>query len=481
MTSKRVITVVLLVLFHGLAWCQESTPEIRTLKRIPSNSKLGIILQSPPITEGYTRPSRPLTPAEISEINKPATVQVVSTYHFTVAYPIPGTFMILLLKFEADNAARAGRIEDNGAARLEYILNRISENPARYISPTSQLATINFNPTSTGSGAFITPQGHVVTNAHVIEISRETFQTMGAQQILQGIVEKEIGSLIDTYQAKPNEATLQECANNIYAYYGQFLKLTHENVEYSIKTGKTMEDPKYQLPAELLTYGSAIPGKDVAILKVNGSNFPTIAFGDDRILKTGEKLYVMGYPGTIENNEVLTQDMKEPSFTEGMMNARQTTAQGWTAIQLDAATYRGNSGGPVFNQYGEVVGLLTFGSFNEDKSALIQGFNFVVPSHIVGEFTRAAKIQPALGVAMNLYREALQIREKDSEKSSELMQQVKTYNQDWPYFNNTLVYSVGKAQPWYMQVWNQFKWYHYTGIVIALLYLVYWILKKVFN
>lgn len=464
---------------------EEPAPVIRKIRPLGGNVGVLKALQIPPVTSEYTRPEKPLTPSEISELNRPATVLVVSTYNFTVTYQVPGNLMMIFLKFEADQQANAGRIPNTGEAKLNYILSKIAQNPGSYITPTSTLATIQFNPGATGSGAFITPEGHIVTNAHVVEVNKATFQSMAAEQILSAIIDKEVNALINEYQAEPDEKIFKACALSIYQYYGRYLKLTNEQVVYSVKTGKTIEDPSYQLPATLISKGGAIPNKDVAILKVQGNNFPTIAFGEDRLLKPGHKLYVMGYPGAIEKNEILKADkMKEPSFTEGMMNARQETTQGWTAIQLDAATYRGNSGGPVFNEYGEVVGLLTFGSFNSERTDLVQGFNFIVPAHIVGEFTRAAQIQPRAGVAMNAYRESIFLKEEDPDKASELLAKVREYNADWPYITQqTAAFSVGKPVTWYGLFWENFKnrWYTYTGLILAVLYALYWVFSKIFK
>lgn len=485
---KKIVFFLCLVFFIPTLISAQTAdqPVIRRLRPL-GNGSVGVLkaLQLPPVTADYTRPAKPLTPSEISELNRPATVMVVSTYNFTVTYPTPGNFMIIFLKFEANRLADAGKIANTGEAKLNYILDRIAQNPGGYITPTATLSTLQFNPGATGSGAFITPEGHVVTNAHVVEVSKATFQSMAAEQILGGIIDKEVSALINEFQAEPDEKVLNHCAASIYEYYGKYLTLTNEQVVYSVKTGKTIENPSYELPATLITKGGAIPNKDVAILKVQGSNFPTIAFGDDRLLKPGHKLYVMGYPGAIEQNEILKADkMKEPSFTEGMMNARQETTQGWTAIQLDAATYRGNSGGPVFNEYGEVVGLLTFGSFNSERTDLVQGFNFIVPAHIVGEFTRASQIQPRAGVAMNAYRKALSLKEEDPDQASELLLQVHEYNNDWPYLTQqTAAIGIGKPVTWYGLFWENFKnrWYTYTGLILALVYAVYWVINKIFK
>lgn len=458
----------------------------------PLNSRIGTVLKGlvlPPVTEGYTRPEKPLTPSEICEINKPATVLVSATYDFTVTYPKPGSFMMDILKIQANTAALSGNIGNDNASKLNYMLGRIAANPGTYLTPSTSMQIIQFTPTSQGSGAFITPDGYVVTNAHVVEMDIPHYQNMAAENILTAIVNEEIGKLVAEFGVKPNAEVLESCLQAIFTYYAKYLTLAAQSVSYAVKTGKTVEVADYKLAATLISKGGAVPNKDVAILKVQGSNFPTVAFGDDRLLKPGDKLYVIGYPGTVENNDLLKQNvMKQPSCTEGMMNARQETVQGWTAIQLDAATYKGNSGGPVFNQFGEAVGLLTFGSENEDKSDLVQGFNFIVPAHIAGEFIRAASITPKLGTAMQLYRQAMGLKQNGkTDKAIELLNQVYDYNNDWPYWRAQLgemsIVGIGKPQKWYNYLFNDLKlrWYHYTGLLLLIGLGLIKIFGKLFN
>jgi hypothetical protein len=144
---------------------------------------------------------------------------VVSTYNFTVTYPTTGNFMIIFLKFDVNRLAFTGQIANTGDAKLNYILDRIAQNPGGYITPTATLSTMKFNPGATGSGAFITPEGHVVSNAHVVEVSKATFQSMAAEQIFGGIIDKEVSALINEFQAEPDEKELNHCAASIYEYY----------------------------------------------------------------------------------------------------------------------------------------------------------------------------------------------------------------------------------------------------------------------
>ncbi|MBI1306012.1 MAG: trypsin-like serine protease [Bacteroidetes bacterium] len=486
---RRTSAILLATIFyHQVLIAQVADPNLIPLPRNGNIGVLKVLPVKPIATENYTRPEKPLQPSEIADFNRPATVQVVADVKVNVQYPQPFTFNMVLLSFDAKRKAETGEIENSDFSIINYMLNQIALRPAEYFRASLQLMQAQVRFTSTGSGAFITPDGYLVTNAHVVQADAQRQKSNAATQVLGTLVGNELDKQIQQYGGRVDENIYNNCVASIFNEYAKYIRIVSHEVDYFIKTGKTMENESYQLDAKLITMGSEIPGKDVAILKVEGNNFPTVALGDDTKLKAGDKLYVMGYPGVVETHSTLKENkMREPSFTEGMMNARQETSTGWTAIQLDAATYRGNSGGPVFNTYGEVVGLLTFGSLNEDKSALVQGFNFIVPTSVVSGFIRSSNITPTMGESTIWWREAQMLVSTKAKKSNELLQQIALSNTDWPYlltFRNEVNDALlNQKDPWYKAIFTQFglKWYQMSAVIIALLYGLAWIIRKIFK
>jgi hypothetical protein len=76
-------------------------------------------------------------------------------------------------------------------------------------------------------------------------------------------------------------------------------------------------------------------------------------------------------------------------------------------LQVDAAATHGNSGGPVVDANGNVIGLLTFDS--EQNTNQSQGFNFVVPSNTVKEFIAQAGTTNTEGKVDELYKDGLKL------------------------------------------------------------------------
>lgn len=100
------------------------------------------------------------------------------------------------------------------------------------------------------------------------------------------------------------------------------------------------------------TVNGTDPRTDLAVLKVEGTDFPYLQFGDSDSLEIGEWVVAIGNPFALES-----------SLTVGVVSAKGRQDLGIAAledfIQTDAAINPGNSGGPLLNLYGQVIGVNT--------------------------------------------------------------------------------------------------------------------------
>jgi serine protease Do len=116
---------------------------------------------------------------------------------------------------------------------------------------------------------------------------------------------------------------------------------------------------------------------DLAVIKVNATNLPSIAWGDSSQLKPGQTVLAFGSPfGYFQF-----------SVTRGIVSAvnrpnpySDDARKPGGYIQTDAAINPGNSGGPLVNSHGELVGINTFIISNSGSFA---GAGFAIPSQIV--------------------------------------------------------------------------------------------------
>jgi hypothetical protein len=186
--------------------------------------------------------------------------------------------------------------------------------------------------------------------------------------------------------------------------------------------------------ANIIIKGLPMPGKDVAVLKIDAdTNLPVLKIADEKLPKVGEQLFVYGYPGPVTNNDFVSAESAiEPTLTTGIVSAIKKSVNGWPVIQMDANINHGSSGGPVCNNKGEVVGLTTFGSL-ENSGGLAAGLNFSIPVSILNEFMDSAGIEPALSKATKLFSEGLNNFDKQYyRKALSSFEEVKKLNSDYP-------------------------------------------------
>ncbi len=128
---------------------------------------------------------------------------------------------------------------------------------------------------------------------------------------------------------------------------------------------------KKPVEASLVGYDAS---NDIAVLKVEGENLPYVELGSSDALNVGDQVTVIGNPlGELTS-----------TLTVGYISAKDRiiTTDGATInmLQTDAAINAGNSGGPLFNMYGQVVGIITAKySNNGEEGATIEGLGFAIP------------------------------------------------------------------------------------------------------
>lgn len=134
------------------------------------------------------------------------------------------------------------------------------------------------------------------------------------------------------------------------------------------------------------------PLTDLAVVKVNQSNMPSVPWGDSKMLKPGQTVLAFGNPLGMRF-----------SVTRGIVSALNRAnpysddpRKPGEFIQTDAAINQGNSGGPLVDARGEVVGINTF---LISPSGAFAGMAFAIPSQIakptVDELIRSGKVEHA--------------------------------------------------------------------------------------
>ncbi len=123
--------------------------------------------------------------------------------------------------------------------------------------------------------------------------------------------------------------------------------------------------------AEILGTDSS---NDIAVLKINAENLPAVTLGSSSDLVIGDMVVAIGNPlGTLTSTQTV-------GYVSGKDRDVTTDNTIINMIQTDAAINSGNSGGPLFNMKGEVVGITTAKySGTTGSGASIEGIGFAIP------------------------------------------------------------------------------------------------------
>ena len=174
--------------------------------------------------------------------------------------------------------------------------------------------------------------------------------------------------------------------------------LTNAHVVKGAKEVTVKLTDRRELQAKVL---GADPKTDIAVLKVEGKNLPVVTLGKVSDLRVGEWVLAIGSPFGFEN-----------TVTAGVVSAKGRSLPDDSAvpfIQTDVAVNPGNSGGPLFNARGEVVGI---NSQIYSRTGGYQGVSFAIPidlaTKIKDQIVATGKVEHArLGVMVQEVNQTL--------------------------------------------------------------------------
>jgi len=237
-----------------------------------------------------------------------------------------------------------------------------------------------------GTGFFVSPRGWVVTNAHVVFVAQEPPRGWLSSHLVEKAFRAEClpaalagrglapGDRPDVEDALVRAAIAQTPADRVVLEPG---------VSVVLQNG-------VRLTARVARYGpplagEAVSGRDLALLRVEAADMPTLPLGDSMGLKIGDPLSVIGFPGVVMSHELLNASAKvQASVTHGAVSGFKRDRANQPVIQTDAAAEAGTSGGPVVDAAGLVIGVMT--AVDQGEGADVQGFNFVIPVAVLRDF-----------------------------------------------------------------------------------------------
>ena len=142
---------------------------------------------------------------------------------------------------------------------------------------------------------------------------------------------------------------------------------------------------------------------DLAVLKINAANVTTVAtFGNSNDIAAGQDVIAIGSPMGSEYANTVTKGII--SATKRTVKASDSSVA-TTVIQTDAAINSGNSGGPLVNMAGQVIGINSMKLASSTDGTSVEGMGFSIPSNevvrVINQLIKNGKItRPMLGVSL---------------------------------------------------------------------------------
>jgi serine protease Do len=190
-------------------------------------------------------------------------------------------------------------------------------------------------------------------------------QERGERGDPQDQLEQFFGRFFDAPQQVPQQRRVQGQGSGFLIDPSGYIVTNNHVVDRATKIVVTMNDGR-KLDATLVGHD---PKTDLALIKVNGTNLPHVAFGDSDSARVGDWVLAIGNPFGLGG-----------TATAGIISARGRHIENGPYddyLQIDAPINFGNSGGPLFNVSGQVIGINT-AIFSPNGGNI--GIGFAIPA-----------------------------------------------------------------------------------------------------
>jgi S1-C subfamily serine protease len=356
-----------------------------------------------------------LSPAQVFEAVRPGVVIVETDDQVTWSVPQA----VLTPEREAQLRARvvamvrAGQVANTTAAIGQASLELLVQDPGAWFTTGSGRHRQTDSVLALGTGFFVTEDGYLLTNDHVVESSSD-----GVRQQLLGVLQRaggdpaELANFRSELQQSLGVAVGEADAGRLFQWmlgvYRGDLRVESVRPTYRIGFGSmSVGDVRTKgLAVQLVAHGQATPGRDVAILRAPGGPYVSLALAPGPP-PAGASLDVVGYPCRCQGDTAFDPaHLLSPVLTEGTARAEVPMEGGWSALGTDAHIEQGNSGGPVLDGQGRVVGLATFADTGAAAGPGVPR-SFAVPSEVAVQLTDQAHVRPAQGPLGQAYQQAV--------------------------------------------------------------------------
>lgn len=246
-----------------------------------------------------------------------------------------------------------------------------------------------------GSGFFVSKDGYLATNGHVASndpkglaityafsafVNNDDYSyldylislTTLTDSDIEGLSENEALSVIidKLYNEIPDSSiTTDDSISNLLVCLSDesldveavMESMVYDGEEYNGQSDTIKKAELINANYRALDGIDGFKASDVAIIKIDGNNYPVTSLGDIDNVAIGSDLFVIGFPGLASDNSIVESEQNIATITTGTVSSiKNVLKSDKKVIETDATLGHGNSGGPAFIKDGNVVGIATY-------------------------------------------------------------------------------------------------------------------------
>ena len=331
----------------------EPIPSAPVRKPSPfANSPYVTVVPPVPMQEAVVE--EPADPESIPETVQPEPAAPRETAKNKLILPmmlaLAGAFVLIVVTFAISNSRLNALKEDYDRQLLAYAekLERLEEQRVEVYAPGSNGPSRPVDTTADANDMLTPAQVYAQCVDSVVAINCTGSVRSGFGQVMEtassgsGFILSEDGYIVTNFHVVEGQQKLEVITNDGTKYNAEYIGGNEAN--------------------------------DIALLKVEAEDLPSVTVGSAADMIVGEQVAAIGNPlGELAS-----------TLTVGYLSAKDriVTSEGAqiNMLQTDAAINPGNSGGPLFNMYGQVVGITSAKySGTTDSGATIEGIGFAIP------------------------------------------------------------------------------------------------------